>query len=61
MASKTVFNHVTDWMYIQQDKHDLGDDYVDYELGRMSRKEFLQAISDAIEESLKGLNIGPEL
>ena len=49
---KTVFEEVTGWMYSQQYKHELGDSYVEASLKAMTRFQFLEAISEAIEVRL---------
>lgn len=46
----TLLEHVTDWMEKQKNKHGLRSDYVEHTVNNMSNYEFLEAISDALEE-----------
>ncbi len=46
----TLFDYFTGWLYHQQYKHDLGEDFVEKEINKMSNFEFLKALSDAMEE-----------
>lgn len=50
MTSRTLFEHMTDWLYQQQRKHDKGDDYVMKEINALSNFEFLERLSEALEK-----------
>ena len=45
----TLFEQVTGWIYHQQNKHGLGEDYAENLINNMSNFELLQAISEALE------------
>lgn len=45
----TLFEQVTGWIYHQQNKHQLGEDYTENLINNMSNFELLQAISEALE------------
>lgn len=41
---------VTGWMHHQARKHDLGESYAERTVNEMTQCEFLQSLSDALEE-----------
>jgi hypothetical protein len=46
----TLLEKITDWMVIQKNKHDLGEDYeIDY-INNMTNYELLVEISEALGE-----------
>ena len=47
----TLFEHVTNWMYHQRDKHGFDQDYPEQVVNQMSNWELLQQISDFLEQS----------
>jgi hypothetical protein len=48
--NETLYERFTAWLYLQQRKHDLGEDYVERYVNEMSNYEFLQELSRALEQ-----------
>lgn len=49
---RTLYEEVTDWMYAQQCKHDLGVEYVADTVNDMTQIQLLEALSEGMDHIL---------